>query len=315
MDRLSSSGNNTTTNNNSNNNSTSINSTSTSTMGLGATSMLRPSTSGNGSNALSDTRRLSDNLAALLKNIGVSVLPQSTTGTSSSTSEGGGGASNSASTSTSNAPLPAITPTSSKKGGNNNSATTTNSTSTSNIVQDLDAQERNFWNSVPLPMSEGSSDTYRAMENASAEGVQLQLYRIFREISDALVSDRNRRRAGLLGGADSSSSATSTNAAATTAGGAIATSTLRPTTAPYLLGIGGTHTSLDLHASEPINWTADPGAPFEDTLLTSLGAAGVVGNAAHRSAFAVKPIVICDSVPLPLDCPPAVLNVSTYICI
>jgi hypothetical protein len=82
------------------------------------------------------------------------------------------------------------------------------------------------------------------------------------------------------------------------------------TAPPYLIGSNGSHTPLDLQAHEPITWARDPGAPFEDEMLACLGTNGVVGSAAHRGAFAVKPIVICDSVPLPMDCPPAVLNVS-----
>lgn len=153
---------------------------------------------------------------------------------------------------------------------------------------DGDAEGDNYpWSTVAMPNTDQPKDLYRAMEHPGGELAQLRMQHLFSEMATELQLERGRK-----GEYFASNSFSRTFSAMDREREALG----RQESACN----GGGYSDDDFFAQLPlIMWETDPSIPVPDDPHLKDG----------KSSLAIKPIVMGDAVPPPIDCPLSVLHV------
>lgn len=206
--------------------------------------------------AVQDPKRLAESLSDLLKNIGVSFLPNSGADWGAEDSKRPSGLN-------------------SKRGSRPESPS--------------DDGPAHAWSAVCMPTSDHPQDLYSALDRPGGETAQLRIQHLFADIAQQLKADRSNGEYY----ASNSFSRTFTAMA------------LNSQSAVEMRNsVNEVPEEVDpedvFHRLGSVEWESDPSAPLADdqSLFDT------------RAQLVVKPTVIGDAVPPPLDCPLSVLHVS-----
>ena len=222
-----------------------------------------------------DPKRLAENLSDLLKNIGVNFLPSQTTDATKDKKDYEQAKTISNSRQVSRPHSPTNEDDNASEGAN---------------------EFRHAWSKVVMPATDQPQDLYNMLQRPGGETALLRLQHLFGDIARQLVFDRGRR-----GEYFASNSYSRTFSAMDLERNLTRNNSKMPPASGHFLSEENNPEDI-FQSLPPICWEGDPSVAMDDDLNLF----------ESRTALVVKPIVVGDSIPPPVDCPLPVLHVSDF---